>query len=207
MTRAGLALSAMWMVTLLGVPRGAFASTSDTWQLSATAYQFFVTDGRDFLQPTLAADRGRLHTEFRYNYEGLDSGSAWAGYAWSRESSVELELTPMLGVVFGSTTGVAPGYGLLLSWRALMLFTEGEYVVDVEDSDDSFFYSWSELTVSFSGAVHTGFALQRTTTHESPREFEPGFTLGVDLDRWGAGVYVFDPDRDPTVALAAYVEL
>jgi hypothetical protein len=197
-----IALSLLGVATVPG--RSAHASP---WELSATAYQFFVTDGRDFLQPTLAADRGSLHTEFRYNYEGLDSGSGWVGYTWRRESSVALELTPMLGAVVGSTIGVAPGYGVLVSWRGLMLYTEGEYVIDMADDDDSFFYSWSELTVSFSGAVHTGVALQRTRTHESPREFEPGFTLGVDLDRWGAGVYVFDPDREPTVALAVYAEL
>ena len=35
------------------------------------------------LQPTITADYGWLHLEARYNYEGLDTGSAWIGYNFS----------------------------------------------------------------------------------------------------------------------------
>src|SRR6188768_215223 len=53
------------------------------WSYSAAAYTYFVPDDRDYFQPTITADRGPLHFEARYNYEGLDSGSAWVGYNYS----------------------------------------------------------------------------------------------------------------------------
>jgi hypothetical protein len=53
------------------------------WSFSASAYTYFVPDDRDFVQPTFTADRGWLHLEARYNYEALDTGSAWVGYNFS----------------------------------------------------------------------------------------------------------------------------
>jgi hypothetical protein len=58
----------------------------------------------------LTADRGWLHLETRYNYENLETGSAWVGYNFSGGEKLKWEFTPMLGGVFGNTTGVAPGY-------------------------------------------------------------------------------------------------
>ena len=39
-----------------------------------------MPDSRDYAQPTITADRARLHLEARYNYEALATGWAWAGY-------------------------------------------------------------------------------------------------------------------------------
>ena len=100
------------------------------WSFSASAYTYFVPDDRDYVQPTFTADRGWLHLEARYNYEALDTGSAWVGYNFSGGEKLAWEFTPMLGGVFGDTTGIAPGYKGSLSWWKLELYSEGEYVFD-----------------------------------------------------------------------------
>jgi hypothetical protein len=97
---------------------------------SSSAYTYIVPDSREYVQPTLTANHGWLHLEARYNYEGLETGSAWIGYNFSVGEKVSLEFTPMLGGVFGDVTGVAPGYKYTLSWWKLQLYSEGEYVFD-----------------------------------------------------------------------------
>ena len=54
----------------------------------------------------------------------------------------------MLGGIFGDMNGIAPGYKGSLSWWKLQLYSEGEFAIDVGDTSESFFYNWSELTLS-----------------------------------------------------------
>ena len=123
-------------------------SRRKAWSFSASAYTYFVPDDREYVQPTFTADRNWLHLEARYNYEALDTGSAWVGYNFSGGETLAWEFTPIIGGVFGDTTGIAPGYKGSLSWLKLELYSEGEYVFDTGSTSDSFFYNWSELTLA-----------------------------------------------------------
>ena len=124
------------------------APVEKAWSFSSSAYHLHRARQPEYVQPTFTADRGWLHLEARYNYEGLETGSAWVGYNFSVGEKLSLEFTPMLGGVFGDFTGVAPGYKYSLSWWKLQLYSEGEYVFDTDDSSESFFYTWSELTLA-----------------------------------------------------------
>src|SRR2546430_1214076 len=130
------------------MPGPAAETTAHAWSLSAMVYGYIVPNDSDYAQPTVTADRGGLHLEARYNYEDRKTGSAWVGYNLAFGEELTLELTPMLGGVFGDTNGIAPGYKVSLGYRKLTLYSEGEYVIDTGNSDDSFFYTWSELTYS-----------------------------------------------------------
>ena len=68
-----------------------------------------MPNDQSYVSPVFAADRGWLHLEARYNDEYQKTGSLWAGYNFSAGDKIVLEVTPMLGVVFGDTTGIAPG--------------------------------------------------------------------------------------------------
>jgi hypothetical protein len=95
------------------------------WSFSVSAYTYLVPDSREYVQPSITADRRWLHLEARYNYEDLETGSVWAGYNFSGGEKLAWEFTPMLGAVFGNTTGVAPGYKGSLSWWKLELYSVG----------------------------------------------------------------------------------
>ena len=138
------------------------APEGPSWAFSAAAYAYIVPDGRDYVQPTVTADYGALHLEGRYNYETLDTGSAWVGVNFTGGSDVTWDLTPMLGGVFGATYGIAPGYKGSVNWWKLSLYSEGEYVHDVDNNSDSFFYTWTELTISPLEWLRVGFVTQRT---------------------------------------------
>src|SRR4029077_18167800 len=92
------------------------AAPEKAWSFSVSAYTYIVPDSREYVQPTFTADHNWLHLEARYNYEDLDTGSLWGGYNFSGGEKLAWEITPMFGVVFGQTTGVAPGYKGSLSW-------------------------------------------------------------------------------------------
>src|SRR5438045_4950234 len=83
---------------------------------SASVSTYIVPNDQEYVQPTLTADRGWLHLETRYNYEHLETGSAWVGYNFSGGETLEWEFTPMLGGVFGNMTGIATGYTVSVAY-------------------------------------------------------------------------------------------
>lgn len=167
--------------------------------MSLAAYTYIVPDDREYVQPTFLLDFDWLHLEARYNYESLDTGSLWAGYNFSGGETLTWKITPMIGGVFGETTGIAPGYKGSLSWWKLELFTQGEVVFDTSESADSFFYSWSELTLAPWDWLRFGLVAQRTRLYESDREVPGGFLVGFSFKRFDVAGYVFNPDKsEPT---------
>lgn len=177
--------------------------TDKAWSFSASAYTYIVPDSREYVQPTFTADHGWLHLEARYNYEDLNTGSLWFGYNFSGGEKLAWEITPMLGGVFGDTSGVAPGYKGSLSWWKLELYSEGEYVFDTGDSSESFFYNWSELTLAPLDWFRFGLVTQRTRVYKTDREIQRGLLAGFSYKRVDLTGYVFNPDDSkPTFVIA-----
>jgi ABC-type transport system substrate-binding protein len=189
-----------------GAPAAAAPAAATSWSFSASASTYILPDDPDYVQPAVTADRGWLHIEGRFNYEDRDTGSAWFGYNFSAGETVTLELTPMIGAVFGNTTGVAPGYRGSLGWRMLQLYSETEFVVDTDNPDDSFLYTWSELEVAPVDWCRFGFVVQRTKAYETEFDIQRGFFAGVSLKGLDVTGYVFNPDADrPTVVVTVGV--
>ena len=190
--------------------RPAGAGIGDTghraWLCSASLFGYFVPEDRDYAQPTLAADRGRLHLEARYNYEELETGSAWLGCAFSAGGRVKIAITPMLGGVFGELDGIAPGYGLTLGWSKFELYSEGELLFDLEEGSGDYFYNWSELSISPADGWRAGLVVQRTRAYETGLDFQRGLLAGVSYKRMDLTTYVFNLGwEEPTVVISVEV--
>jgi hypothetical protein len=179
------------------------AETDPTgWEFNASLYGYFPPNDRHYAQPTFIADRGALHLEGRYNYEGFKTGSAWVG--WNLEAGDEkklhLEATLLAGGVFGDTRGVAPGYEMTLSYGRFELYSEGEYVFDTGDSDNSFFYNWAQLGFSATDWLALGLASQRTRAYHTSLDVQRGVFAAVTWKKLTLSVYVFNPGWEtPTV--------
>jgi len=173
----------------------------------ASANYYFLDDESDYIQPTVFADRGRLHVEARYNYEDRETGSLWAGHNLTGGEAVTFEFTPMIGVAFGRVAGVAPGYRATLGWRDVELYSEGELVIDAGDRDDSFFYTWTELSVAPSERWRAGLVIQRTKAWESPFDIQRGVLLGFQGGRFDATAYVLNPGESPVFVLGVGASL
>ncbi len=176
---------------------------SKKWAFSVSTYAYLMPDARDYVQPTIAADRDWLHCEARYNYENLDTGSVWLGYNFSGGKKITWELTPMLGGVFGESDGVAPGYKGSISWWKLELYSEGEYVFDAHYAPDSFFYNWSELTLRPIDWFRFGLVTQRLRTYHGDRDMQRGVLAGVTYKNVDLTGYVINPDESkPTTVIS-----
>ena len=98
----------------------------------------------------------------------------------------------MIGGLFGGTDGIAPGCKASLSWWKLELYSEGEYVFDVSGSSDSFFYSWSELTIAPVSWFRAGTVTQRTRVYETDRDIQRGFLVGFSHKALSVTTCVFN---------------
>lgn len=197
-----------WLCAVcLLAPLASRAQTADEmgggWEFSVSAYTYLVAGEDDYVQPTITADLDWLHLEARYNYEAQDTASAWVGYNLSGGEEWAWEFTPMFGVVFGDTDGVAPGYKGSLAWKRLELYSEGEYVFDTHDSSDSYFYNWSELTLAPVDWCRFGIVTQRTRAYDTDRDVQRGLLAGVSFECVDVTAYVLNPDDDdPTWVFA-----
>jgi hypothetical protein len=177
-----------------------------SWSFSLSAYTYFLPDCSVYAQPTFTADHRWLHLEARYNYEDLGVGSVWVGYNFRTGKNLVLNITPMFGGVFGKTAGIAPGYRASLDWRRLELYSEGEFVFALDKDTDSFFYNWSEFTVSPTDWLRAGLVVQRTQVYKSELDVQPGFLIGGSYKHLEVTGHLFNPDEHkPTYVVSVRV--
>jgi hypothetical protein len=200
------ALLAILALAVASPAPGQAAAGGDPWSFSATLFGYFVPDDANFVLPVVTADRDALHLEARYNYEAPDTGSAWIGWTFAGGGEVAWEITPILGVVVGDLEGVAPGYEGSLSWRALELYSEGEYVFDKAGVEGDYFYNWSELTLAVAERWRVGLVTQRTRAWESDRDVQRGLVVGLTLAHADLAAYVLNPDDDATMIVSLSLE-
>jgi len=166
------------------------------WSWDLTGYWVDPPEEDSYGSAILRADHGVLHLEARYNYEEIDTASVFAGRTFAWEGEVGFSVVPMLGAVFGHTQGVAPGLELDLTWKILEFYVEAEYVFDLEGTDDSFFYAWSELTANPVEWLSFGLVAQRTRVFDTDVEVDRGLLVGVSFRSVTATVYIFNLDTD-----------
>jgi hypothetical protein len=170
-----------------------------SWAFSASGYAYFVPHEPDFGVGTATADRGWVHLEARYNYESLHTGSFWLGASFSFGKELKLDLTPMIGGVFGDTNGVAPGYHLTLGYKKFEFYSEGEYLFDTDHHRRSYFYNWNELTYAPLEWLRAGLVSQRTRLYTTSLDIERGLLVRVEVKSWTFTVYIFNFGwTDPT---------
>jgi hypothetical protein len=150
-------------------PSTAIVKPQPTGSWSFTTYiDGYIAPHSSFLaSPIFTADHNHLHVEARYGYEDRHLGSLWAGYNFATGSNLKLQLTPMLGVVFGQQTGIAPGLEGLLSYKRLTFSSSAEYVFDVKNRDSDFFYAWPQITYAPVNWFRFGIAAQHTKVYNS----------------------------------------
>jgi len=189
--------------TTHGAPSGSLDNTARSWSFSLTVYGYIVPHDRSYVSPTFTADHEWLHLEARYNYENQETGSLWVGYNLSVGQKLVLEATPMIGGVFGNTTGIAPGYEVSLTYKPFGLSTEGEYVYDTKNRAGSFFYNWNELTYSPVDWFRAGLVSQRTRAYHTDLDVQRGLLVGVSHGKADFTTYIFNAGwTDPTIVLA-----
>jgi hypothetical protein len=162
---------------------------------------FIIPDQQSYANPDFTADRGWLHLEARYNSEDFRTGSAWIGYNFAAGKNLVLNVTPIIGGVFGRTNGVAPGCEASLTYKKLQVSISNEYVFATSKSS-SFYYNWPQVTYSPVDWLQLGLVAQRTKTYHTSLDTQRGFLVGVSHKSIEVTSYVFNAGwTDPTVVL------
>ena len=175
-------LALLILAGLVAAPtRSACARDASKWGVGATAYGYSVPNQPDFVMVVAPVDIRWFHIEGRYNYESLHTGSFFLGLNTGAGDKLKLDLTGMVGGVFGDVDGVAPAFRLTLAWWKLDFSTEDEYLIDVHDLGASFFYSWSELGISPLRWLRLGVVGQRTRVIHTGLDLQRGVLAGISL--------------------------
>jgi len=178
--------------TTASQPASSSSPTPNPWAFSLTTNGYIVTGNQSYVSPDFSADRGRLHLEARYNNEALQTGSLWLGYNFSAGKKLVLDLTPMLGAVFGNLNGVAPGYLITLTYRRFQLYSNGEYVFDTQNRAGSFFYNWNQVTYSPLTWLQVGVVTQRTRAYHTSLDVQRGVLVGFTYKKMNFTTNIFN---------------
>lgn len=174
----------------------------DTWSFTTYIDGYIAPHSSFLASPIFTADHNHLHLEARYQYEDRHLGSLWAGYNFSAGTKLKLQLTPMLGVVFGQQTGIAPGVEGALTYKRLSFSSSAEYVFDVKNRDNNFFYAWPQLTYAPRDWFRFGIAAQNTKVNNVKLATDYGPVVTFSHKRVYFTTYVLNP-HNPIVILEA----
>ena len=168
------------------------AAAKVPWEISLTVDVYIPPDQDDYASPIITADHGWLHLEARYDYENQRTGSVWLGYNFSAGKKLKLNLTPMIGGVFGRSQGIAPGCEASLGYKRIMLSITAEYVFDTNSSQKSFYYSEPQLTYSLTDWMRVGLAAQHTKALSTGFDIQRGFLVGFSHKHAEFTTYVYN---------------
>jgi hypothetical protein len=175
--------------------------TTKQWEFTLITDSFIIPDQQSYVNPNFTADHRWLHLEARYNSEDSRTGSAWIGYNFAAGKNLVLNVTPMIGGVFGRTNGVAPGCEASVTYKKLQASISNEFVFATEKSR-SYYYNWPQVTYSPVDWLQLGLVAQRTKTYQTSLDTQRGFFVGVSHKSIEVTSYVFNAGwTDPTVVL------
>ena len=174
--------------------------TADSWSFTTYIDGYIAPHSSFLASPVFTADHDHLHLEARYGYEDRYLGSLWTGYNLSGGANLKWALTPMVGVVFGQRTGVAPGLEGSLSYKRLSFYSSAEYVFDVKNRDNNFFYAWPQLTYAPVNWLRVGIAAQHTKVYDTKLSTDYGPEISVSHKRFYFTSYILNP-HNPIVIL------
>jgi hypothetical protein len=169
---------------------------SPSWEFGLSGALYVFPDDEDLFQPTFRADRGLFHFETRYNYEDRDSTSFFVGASFEFGDEVKLALSPIIGGVVGQTDGIVPGLEADFTVGPFEAYGEAEWVFDLGDSESSYFYLWSELSLWPTEWLRAGVVTQRTRAYQTDRDIQRGLLAGFALKKLDGTVYLFNPGAD-----------
>ena len=186
-------------------------SITNTWgqdKLETSEWKFGVqTDiyftESFFIIPMIKADKNKLHLEARYLNEEVETASAWIGYNISGGSDFKYLFTPMIGGTIGRINGLAAELDLTLNFSDFEFDNQLEYIFDVEDEDDIFYYSL-DLGYSPLDWMWFGISGRRARIFQKGLEFERGLFLGVAYKNLQLTTYFFNAGSEDLFLMLSF---
>ena len=167
---------------------------SDTsWSFHAEGDYYIYPHLENILIGIVTADRNIGHIEMRYNYEAKNTASVFGGLNFKMGNRLKLILTPVTGLVFGETNGIAPGIEADLRYKIFELSSQTEYLVDFAGKENDYLYTWSEFGITITDQCSAGIAAQRTRLYKTNLDLQRGMYARYTFKKCTAAVYYFNP--------------
>ncbi|WP_208647655.1 hypothetical protein [Cupriavidus lacunae] len=171
------------------------------WHGAVSAYLNLPRGDDAYVTGIATANRGAFHLEARTNYEGMDAYSLFIGYNFAAGNTVRFEVTPLLGVVTGSTHSVVGGFEATVTGPRADAYVELEYVPDASPS--GYIYAWSEFALRPVDWFRVGLVAQRTRVYGNSRNLQRGAFAQAKGKYLSAAVYWFNPSSHDQVIVVA----
>jgi len=173
-------------------PADAQADTGQTgWELNAQL-SWYGTPDYSFLMPCFTAQRKHLYLQGRYNYEDLETASFFAGYRFYGGQKLHYELATSAGFILGQTRGLSPDLDLQLTWRRWSLSSESEYLFNLEQSSENYYYQWTDLYYAPLEWLWAGLSAQRTRIYHTGLDVQRGIVAGASAGDFSFSGYLFN---------------
>ena len=117
MRKTFIALILYFLPCILFAQQNIADSTQSKWSSSASGYYYFLPEEANTFTFIGSADHKALHLEARYNYEDVNTASAFAGWRFETGPKFQFAATPMLGFAFGNTDGFVPALEMEASYK------------------------------------------------------------------------------------------
>ena len=180
-------------------------SEAPAWEWGPSVLLYLLPGETDYLQPTLTVDRGALHLEARYNYEDRETGSALVGWNLSFGEELKFGLTPMVGRRLRPDERHRPGahpHARVGPARALV--PERVRLRPRGLVRQSFFYAWSELSVTGPDWLRVGAgAAADPRLPDGPPRSREARSWGSPFWKLSATAYLFAPGQDDQFVVVA----
>jgi len=173
-----------------------------TWNHSIDVAGYIFQDDF-FVLPIYQANREWLHLEARYNYEDMNTFSAWVGYNFMGGNKFEFTITPMVGGIVGSTDGISPGLELTFDFFGFELYSESEYVFDFDGKEEYFYYNWTDFSYAPLDWLWFGISIQRTKLYDTDLEIQRGLLLGGGYRWFSISGYLYNLGWDDPYGIIA----
>ena len=72
------------------------------------------------------------------------------------------------------------------------LYSESEYLFDLNDKGNNYYYNWIDFTYSPADWIWFGLSTQHTKPFQTEREIQKGLTLGGGYKWFGLSAYLYD---------------
>lgn len=173
----------------------------------------FVLDGAAFSQPEVGLEQyyfasshqqynylPMLHVqtshhwyaEARYGYEAQNTISLCFGKTFSGGNRLTWSATPFVGGAAGKFYGALAGVNTELKYRKTSFSSQAQYSLSINSSNQSFIYSWSDVSQQLNSWWYIGLSLQHTCGTRF-HKLETGILTGFDLGNCVIPIYIFSP--------------
>ncbi len=167
-------------------------STAKNWTGTVAAYEYLIQ--QEAIHPTIigCADFKSLHLESRFNYEDINTVSAFAGWMWKKDGKLSLSATPMIGMAVGKSNGILPGLECSVSFSKINFYSENEYMLSFKGKTDYFFYSWTQLSTTIFKNFQSGVLAQSLRWFKTKFDVQRGVYAEYALHNFTFDIYYFN---------------